>query len=181
MNQQMVKWVNIVIMTTIKKQHLKQLDKETLIGAGMLGYSQALSRFDPDRGIKFETFAEHRIRGAVLDEARKMIGDIRYEVGGPIISNILDVDMSLMGDGGMNQRIIESSIDLKHFMKNVRLDTRELEILQCRVIGMNLKEIGQKFGFSESYASQLLDKIKKEVYLYYRKDPHLSNIIPVGF
>jgi uncharacterized protein YbaR (Trm112 family) len=32
---------------------------------------------------------------------------------------------------------------------------------------MNLREISQEFGFSESRASQLLAKIKREVYAYY--------------
>lgn len=40
--------------------------------AGALGLLDAAGRFDPARGIRFETFAEHRMRGAMLDEARHL-------------------------------------------------------------------------------------------------------------
>lgn len=40
--------------------------------AGMLGLFDAAKRFDPSKNIKFKTFAEYRIRGAILDEMRKL-------------------------------------------------------------------------------------------------------------
>jgi len=43
-----------------------------LKSAAMYGLMDAASRFDPDKGVLFKTFAETRIRGAVLDELRKM-------------------------------------------------------------------------------------------------------------
>ena len=38
---------------------------------GAMALLETHRRFDPSRGIKFETFAEHRVRGAMLDEMRK--------------------------------------------------------------------------------------------------------------
>ena len=73
MNQAVVKWIKIVVMRTLREKGLTRLDISTLISAGMLGYSQCLKRFDPGRGVKFKTFAEYRIKGAVLDEVRKML------------------------------------------------------------------------------------------------------------
>jgi RNA polymerase sigma factor for flagellar operon FliA len=43
-----------------------------LFAAGALGLMEARRRFDPARGVKFETFAEHRVRGAMTDELRNM-------------------------------------------------------------------------------------------------------------
>ena len=48
------------------------ITKEELNSAGILGLFDALDKFDAEMGIKFETYAEHRIRGAILDELRKM-------------------------------------------------------------------------------------------------------------
>ncbi|MGM0452563.1 MAG: FliA/WhiG family RNA polymerase sigma factor [Thermodesulfobacteriota bacterium] len=45
---------------------------DELKSAGMQGLMEAAGRFDPGRGVKFKTFAENRIRGAVFDEIRKM-------------------------------------------------------------------------------------------------------------
>lgn len=45
---------------------------EELFSAAALGLLEAAQRFDPSREASFTTFAEHRIRGAVLDELRAM-------------------------------------------------------------------------------------------------------------
>ncbi len=44
---------------------------DDLIGAGTLGLLDAMRRYAPDRGTRFETFAEFRIKGAILDELRR--------------------------------------------------------------------------------------------------------------
>ncbi len=43
---------------------------DDLIQVGMIGLTDALSRFDSEQGVQFETFATQRIRGAMLDELR---------------------------------------------------------------------------------------------------------------
>ena len=48
------------------------INKEDLVQAGVLGLLEALKRFDPARGVKFETYASLRIRGAMLDELRSL-------------------------------------------------------------------------------------------------------------
>lgn len=46
-------------------------DVENLESAGTLGLVEAATKFDPGRGVQFQTFAYTRIRGAVLDELRR--------------------------------------------------------------------------------------------------------------
>jgi RNA polymerase sigma factor for flagellar operon FliA len=43
-----------------------------LWSVGALGLVDAFHRFDPARAVRFESFAEHRIRGAMIDELREM-------------------------------------------------------------------------------------------------------------
>lgn len=45
--------------------------REDLVAAGMIGLIEAADRYDDSREEPFITFAEHRIRGAVLDELRR--------------------------------------------------------------------------------------------------------------
>jgi RNA polymerase sigma factor for flagellar operon FliA len=45
---------------------------EDLWSAGAVGLLDAARRFESGRDVRFETFAEHRIRGAMLDELRRM-------------------------------------------------------------------------------------------------------------
>jgi len=48
------------------------VDDEDLISYGLLGLMRAIERFEPEREIKFETYAIPRIRGAIIDELRAM-------------------------------------------------------------------------------------------------------------
>ncbi len=47
------------------------IDREDLEHQGVLGLLAALDNFDPDKGVKFETYASIRIRGAIIDYLRK--------------------------------------------------------------------------------------------------------------
>ncbi len=47
------------------------IDIGDLVQDGMLGLIDAAHRFDERRGIKFETFAERRVRGAMIDALRR--------------------------------------------------------------------------------------------------------------
>ena len=48
------------------------VDEQDLVSYGLLGLIGAIERYDPDREIKFETFAMARIRGAIIDELRSL-------------------------------------------------------------------------------------------------------------
>lgn len=48
------------------------IELDDLISSGIVGLLDALDRFDDSRGIKFKTYAEFRIRGAMLDYLREM-------------------------------------------------------------------------------------------------------------
>ncbi|MEN2998124.1 MAG: FliA/WhiG family RNA polymerase sigma factor [Brevinematia bacterium] len=49
-----------------------QSDYDDLVGWGIDGLIDAIERFDPDRGVKFKTYAIIRIRGAIYDKLREM-------------------------------------------------------------------------------------------------------------
>jgi RNA polymerase sigma factor for flagellar operon FliA len=48
------------------------VDQADLVSYGMFGLIDALEKFDPERGNKFETYAIPRIKGAIIDELRAM-------------------------------------------------------------------------------------------------------------
>ena len=48
------------------------LDAEDLLSCGTIGLINAIDRFDPTRGSRFESFASVRIRGAVIDHLRSL-------------------------------------------------------------------------------------------------------------
>tara|TARA_B100001971_G_scaffold214683_1_gene253602 strand:+ start:2831 stop:3565 length:735 start_codon:yes stop_codon:yes gene_type:complete len=46
------------------------IELDDLISCGVIGLMDAIQKFDPSRDNKFKTYAEFRIRGAILDELR---------------------------------------------------------------------------------------------------------------
>ncbi len=45
---------------------------EDLVNAGVIGLMDALEKFDPGKKVKFQTYAEYRIKGAIVDELRSL-------------------------------------------------------------------------------------------------------------
>lgn len=60
------------VVRKISRRIPDSMDRESLLGAGMVGLIQAVDHFDAEKGVAFETYARIRIKGAVQDELRHM-------------------------------------------------------------------------------------------------------------
>ena len=60
------------IAIRIKLKLPRTVELGELISAGTLGLMEALGKFKPQLGVHFESYAENRIRGAMLDELRRL-------------------------------------------------------------------------------------------------------------
>lgn len=58
------------VATMLSKQLPKHIEIDDLISEGYFGLADAISKFNPDYGYKFETYASFRIRGSMLDQLR---------------------------------------------------------------------------------------------------------------
>ena len=56
----------------LKARLPRNIELNELVSAGTLGLVEALGKFQPQLNIKFDTYAENRIRGAMLDELRRL-------------------------------------------------------------------------------------------------------------
>ena len=50
----------------------QQVEMEDLISAGIVGLMDALQKFDPEKKVQFRTYAQFRVRGAMLDSLRAL-------------------------------------------------------------------------------------------------------------
>jgi RNA polymerase sigma factor for flagellar operon FliA len=50
----------------------RHFDEEDLVSYGIIGLIDAIERFEPDRNLRFETYAIPRIKGAIIDELRSI-------------------------------------------------------------------------------------------------------------
>jgi len=72
--QIMMNYTNLVhyVIHNSRFINLEILDDRDYFQFGVEGLSEAIDRFDPDYGTKFETYAIQRIRGKIIDELRKV-------------------------------------------------------------------------------------------------------------
>jgi len=98
------------------------VELDDLIQVGMIGLAEALSRFESEQGVQFETFASQRIRGAMLDELRK-------------------------GDG-MSRSSRKSQKDIEHALHRLeqRLGRTPLESEIADELGMDLDDYQSLLG-----------------------------------
>jgi RNA polymerase sigma factor for flagellar operon FliA len=82
--------------------------REDLVAAGMLGLTEAAERYDDSRTEPFLSFAEHRIRGAVLDELSRgdMLPRRVRQLARKISNTIRSLENS--GESASEHRIAES-------------------------------------------------------------------------
>ena len=60
------------IASRIASRLPKHIEIHDMINSGVLGLLDAVEKFDAAKGVKFETYAEYRIKGAMLDSLRAM-------------------------------------------------------------------------------------------------------------
>lgn len=73
-NYMIIKYRDVVRFTAerMAMRLPSEVDFDDLMSAGLFGLMDAINAYDPDRGVKFETYCTQRIRGAIYDELRSM-------------------------------------------------------------------------------------------------------------
>lgn len=72
-NRLMQKYLGVVhyVVSKLFKSIPTYVERDDLVNIGVIGLGEALDRYNPYYGIKFETYAIPRVRGAIIDELRK--------------------------------------------------------------------------------------------------------------
>lgn len=137
-----------------------QVDINDLINTGILGLIDAIDKFDPGRDIKFETYAEFRIRGAILDELRNLDWVPRS-----IRQKIHDMHRAIERLESKHQRPPTDA----EMAKEMGIDIEEYYRLLDQSSGVNLISF-EDLGYNSS-ASQRRNALE------YFKEPHSENLI----
>lgn len=179
--QIMVNYTNLVhyVIHHSKFINLNIVDERDYFQFGIEGLSEAIDRFDPDYGTKFETYAIQRIRGKIIDELRKL--QIKPRAIGKENENIVYRNVSLDNpidneEGYSLNEIIPSSEALpdevihQREQKNILMDTILALSERDRLIitlyyyeNLNYNEIAEILNITISRVSQIHSKIIKEL------------------
>ena len=172
------------------------VEYDDLVGYGVFGLIDAIDKFDYGKGIKFETYASLRIRGAVLDQIRKMdwiprslrqkqkkidaaMNKLELELGRPATDEELAKEIGISEDELLNwqgQANITNVISLDEFVdssgeKNVEsVGVNTFETPEEVIEKDELKKL-----LAESLET-LTDREKKVILLYYYEELTLKEI-----
>lgn len=141
----------------------KFVDIEELRSAAYMGLVEAAGRYDAAFGVLFSTFAYRRIMGAMQDHLRAQ-GFVKEGERSPFLS--LD---SPIGEDGVSLKDTvearsESNVGEAFEAVTVKLDPQAKAVLWDYFIDEHsMKEVGEKFGVSESRISQLVKSYKDRI------------------
>lgn len=127
------------------------IDVEELLSAAYLGLVEAASRFNEEKGVQFQTFAYPRIWGAINDHLRGFgacaFGDEEQDLG----------------------EMIEAKKEADNFDEVLEFVAKDLDENAAGMLklyfeeDLPMKEVGSKFGVSESRISQIFSSYKKSI------------------
>jgi RNA polymerase sigma factor FliA len=105
---------------------------EDLVNAGIVGLLEAIRHFDPARGTQVKTFAELRIRGAILDSLREMDWSPRA---------LRRKSRQLEESHQRLRRVFERSPSEQELANDMQISIEDLRALLCDLRGLNLGSI----------------------------------------
>ncbi len=164
-------------------------EKDDLVAFGYGGLLEAWQRFDPSRGIRFQTFAYYRVRGAMLDGVRQMAQlprraheKIKSEASGALhsVPRPTELDKSFHRMSAMltmgaalpsshetdnpEAKLLKSEGIARLTSCLAELPSRERRIVRAVYFeGRKLDDIASELGISKSWASRLHSKALSEL------------------
>lgn len=169
---------------------------DDLVGYGVFGLIDAIDKFDMGKDVKFETYASVRIRGAILDQIRKMdwiprtvrqkqkkideaVRSIETKTGKPATDEQIANELNISTDELLEwQSILKTTnvVSLNEFVEQgaePAMDARRnshFEQPEAALSKQELKKVLKKA------LEQLTDKEKKVILLYYYEEMTLKEI-----
>jgi RNA polymerase sigma factor for flagellar operon FliA len=168
-----------------------------LVSYGMFGLIDAVERFEPERGFKFETYAATRIRGAIIDELRaadwvprsvrskaRIVETATRELEQELMRQVTDEDVAAaIGWETMEVRTVRAQVSLSHVAALDSLggsdaDTSQLEtVMSLSVPGAAVSiEATERRELLASAVQQVRDREQEVLRLYYYENLTLSQI-----
>lgn len=143
------------------------IEEEEIFGVGTIGLLKAVNSFNPDKKVKFATYASRCIENEILMTIRKNKKHrLNVSLQEPITEDYEGHKMTI--EDTLSDVDDYSWIDLD-FLSHLltTLSERELYIIKSRFLGeFNQRQISEKMGISQSYISRLekhiIGKLRKE-------------------
>ena len=181
------------------------VEYDDLVSYGIFGLIDAIDKYDYAKGVKFETYASLRIRGAILDQIRKMdwiprtirqkqkridavCKDIETRLGRSATDEEIASELGISDDEYLewqSQMKITNVVSLNEYMEQgaeVPAEGNQFTTARFDSPEENIEKEELKKVLEESL-EQLTEKEKKVILLYYYEDltlKEISNVLEVS-
>lgn len=145
----------------LKSLNLNPLDDD-LFSVGLIGLAKAVNAFNPDKGIKFSTYAMTVMRNETLTTFRKKRIIPVFSLDEPYdLGNGESVDFSeMIADNRRFEEEVIVDMQIKKLLS--KLSDREKKIVSLSMDGKTQKEIAEILGLSQSCISRIIKSIYKK-------------------
>ncbi len=130
------------------------VEVDDLISVGVLGLIDAIEKFDPGRGAKFKTYAEFRVRGAILDELRSMDWvprSVRQKASN--LDSVVEKLQAKLGRPPEDEEVAEEmGLSLDEFFETLQ-QTQNMPVLSLEDLGIS-KESGEQQSLLDCLAGK---------------------------
>lgn len=172
------------------------VEYDDLVGYGIFGLIDAIDKFDLNKDVKFETYASLRIRGAILDQIRKMdwiprtvrqkqkkideaIKQIEMRTGKNALDEEIAQELGVSEDELSNwqsQLKVTNIVSLNEFLEQGSEPVMDARQNSHFIQPEDLVEENELKQVLEESMNLLTEKEKKVILLYYYEDMTLKEI-----
>jgi RNA polymerase sigma factor for flagellar operon FliA len=148
------------------------IEYDDLVSDGTVGLMKAWENFDPDRGVKFETYASYRVRGEILD-GLKNYSPVPYRVQVMVRDLAKKGVKAVIGKKGKEEDLLEkkelSEEEFKEALKRIRKIVSAsalmylLSVEEMAEAGVEAQVATEMTPASEIDFAELKEKIRSEI------------------
>ena len=180
------------VASSLKLRLPAHIDYDDLVQSGMLGLLDAVKKYEPIQGVKFEVYARQRIRGSILDELRRndwaprRVREDSKKIDKAILALSIklgrkpeereiaeEVGVSLEAYG---QMLLDTNMGSLVSLDDIGNDKAELEIIDHHTSPLEALLEGGENGLITDAIGDLPEKEQQMLALYYQEDMTLKEI-----
>lgn len=163
-NEIVLRYMDIVKYTAIslRNTYARYADAEDITNEGVIALINAVETFDPDRNVKFETYASLKVRGAIIDFVRKQ---------DPVSRQVRHFGKELDNAYNALYNILKRTPTEKELAEYMQISPEKLQKMlaeQARANTLSFEDLlyednFENFGETASADKRLYDEEKKKV------------------
>lgn len=152
----------------------KSVNKDDLMSLGLFGLYDALEKFDPNRDLKFDTYASFRVRGAIIDGLRKedWLPRSSREKAKKVEATIVKLEQKhlrnvtpqeIATELGLSEGEIVNVINEGFFANVLSIDDQMFDQDDGETLGFTIKDDNQETPDEKLIKEELIEKLSEVI------------------